>query len=92
MMVKRLLLSSGFWQQRNADVPTFVSHSAGNGGMWVKIYDKDQYVVKVGNQTQECDYQALLQVLERRHQNEDLFANASSYFLKEKKKLCSLQM
>lgn len=92
MMIERLLLSSGFWRQRNAQVPTFISHSATTGGMWVKIYDKDQYVVKVGNQTQECDYQALLHVLERRQQSQDSFANASSFFLRGRKKLVDLPL
>jgi hypothetical protein len=60
--------------------------------MWVKIYAKDQFVVKIGNHVQECNYQTLLNVLERRSQSEDLFANASSYFLKGKKKLSTLAL
>ncbi len=92
MMVKRLLLTSGFWQQRNAQVPTFISHSSANGSMWIKILSKNQYIVKGGTKTQEfeCDYQALLQILERRSLRDDVFSDARSFFLKEKKKLCTI--
>lgn len=90
MMVKRLLLNSGFWQQRKAEIPTFLSHDSSNGSMWVKIFSKNQYLVKCGTQTQECDYQALMKILERRSVRDSEFSDARSFFLKEKRKFCTI--
>ncbi len=90
MMVKRLLLTSGFWQQRNAEVPTFLSHDSCNGSMWVKIFSNNQFLVKIGGTQQECDYQALMKILERRSVRDSVFSDASSFFLKEKKKFCTI--
>ncbi|OLS15870.1 MAG: hypothetical protein RBG13Loki_0510 [Promethearchaeota archaeon CR_4] len=92
MMVKRLLLDSGFWQQRKTEVPTYISHSTANGGMWVKVFSKNQYIVKCGTQIQECDYQTLLKILERRSIRDNVFSNASSFFLKGKKKLSTIAL
>ncbi len=89
-MVKRLLLSSGFWQQRNAEIPTFLSHDSSNGSMWVKIFSQNHYVIKIGGTQQECGFEELLKILERRSVRDSVFSDASSYFLKEKKKLCTI--
>ena len=89
-MVKRLLLSSGFWQQRNTEIPTFLSHDTSNGGMWIKILSKNQYLVKCGNQTLQCDFHELLKILERRTIKDVGFSDACTFFLKNKKKLCTI--
>ncbi len=90
MMVKRLLLNSGFWQQRNAEIPTFLSHDSSNGSIWVKIFSQNNFLVKMGGTQQECDYQALMKILERRSIRDSDFSEARSFFLKEKKKLCTI--